>query len=248
MKPFIRWAFAIPALGATLAGGVFAFTNNVHAAGSSCGKDPKCVIAWGDARIADRIAKLTTLNDRVNANTHLTADQKSALTGDAQTNITNLQTLKTKLDAETDVTAARADVKSIFTQFRIYAVVLPRDDREAVLDHLTNLQAKFVANEPKIQQAIQAAANKGVNVSQEQEQYTDLVAKVNAAATQDSAAQALVASLTPANYPGTAATLAQMKGNLKAAHDDLVAAHTDLKQIISELKLQSTSPSVTPTP
>ncbi len=218
---------------------------------TACGKDVKCVQSAGDALIVKRVASLQAFITRINAHQRLTADQKTALVGDAQTNITNLQNWQHKLDGETTIDAARSDVRGIFTQFRIYAVVLPRDEGEAYLDALATVQGKFASNEDKINQAIQAAAAKGINVTQEQGQFSDLQAKVTDANTQIGNARALIPSLTPANYPGTTATLVQYRAGMKAARVDLTAAGQDLKNIIAELKAAGVTggtPTVVATP
>jgi hypothetical protein len=122
--------------------------------------DVKCVIAFGDQRIDERTAALTKLNDKASeqvAAGHITSSQASAIQADVTSNQSGLTALKSKLDAETDATTARQDVKNIYTQFRIFAVVLPRDYHEIVLDIMTNVQAKLVGLEPKLQQAITGA-------------------------------------------------------------------------------------------
>src|SRR5579859_2261422 len=103
------------------------------AATQSCtAKDVKCVIQFGDQQIANRITALNKLSATVtDDHNKLLIDDAHAsdLQTDVQTNVTGLNTLKTTLDAETDAKAARQDVEKIYTQFRIYAVVLPRDYR-----------------------------------------------------------------------------------------------------------------------
>src|SRR5215472_10793273 len=89
-------------------------------------KDVACVIKVGDELIADRIAALNKLSEKVTDDHNkklIDDDHATALQNDIQTNITGLNTLKTTLDAETEATAARQDVQKIFTQFRIFAVV-----------------------------------------------------------------------------------------------------------------------------
>jgi len=72
-------------------------------------KDIKCVIAFGDQRIQDRLGALTKLNGRVTdalSGKHITSDQANTLTGDIATNTTGLQNLKAKLDGESEMAAA----------------------------------------------------------------------------------------------------------------------------------------------
>jgi uncharacterized phage infection (PIP) family protein YhgE len=237
MKRMIRLGLCGAAIAAATLFALFLSFRPAQAASEgTCGNNLQCVIAFGNARIQERVTALNTLIARVQANQYLTDSQRDAIQTDARTNINGLQTLKTKLDGETNIANARTDVHNIYAQFRIFAVVLPRDYHEVWLDHMTNLHDQFVSGEPTINQAIQAAANKGINVTQEQQQYNDLVAKVGDAGTQLTSAQGLIPSLIPANFPGTNQTLATLRGDLKQAHTDLAAAAKDLNDITQELK------------
>jgi hypothetical protein len=214
---------------------------------TKCGSNLACVQNVGYGEIARRIAALNVLIARVSAHTHLTSAQQSAITEDAQTNISGLNTLNSKLKGETDVTAARTDVQDIFTNFRIFAVVLPRDYGEIYLDHMQNVHDAVTAKEPEIQSVLQQAQSQGIDITKEQGQLTDLETQVTNAGTQLSNAQGLIPSLTPANYPGTDQTIAQYHTDLKTAHTDLKAAAVDLTSIIAELKAAGFT-KATPTP
>lgn len=200
--------------------------------GSHCGKVIACVIAFGDARIADRITALQKLIDRVNNRVHLTSDQKNAIISAATNAITGLQGLKATLDKETDITKARADVKAIYVQFRIFAVQLPLYYATTVADVESYAQTTLAGKEPTILAAIQKAGSPGNTM----QLYQDLVAKVSDAASQISAAQALFPNLVPANYPSTQQSVQQIRTDLKTGHTDLETARSDLKQIIAALK------------
>jgi hypothetical protein len=213
--------------------------------------DVKCVIAFGDQRIDERTAALTNLNDKANqqvAAGHITSGQASAIQADVTSNQNGLTALKSKLDAETDAMAARQDVRNIYTQFRIFAVVLPRDYHEIVLDIMTNVQAKLVGLEPKLQQAIANAP------SGEQAQlnalYSDFTAKLGAASTQITNANGLVSYFTPDNFDNN---LGAYRTNWLTFRSDELAGRADLRQAASDLHqmakiLKTNAPSATATP
>lgn len=212
--------------------------------------DVKCVIAFGDLRIDERTAALSRLRDRANAQVaagHITTSQASAIQADVTSNQSGLTTLKSKLDAETDAAAARQDVRTIYTQFRIFAVVLPRDYHEIVLDIMTNVQAKMAGLEPKLQQAISSAP------ASEQQQlnalFSDFTARVTAASTQITNANGLVSYFTPDNFNSNQATY---RANWLTFRSDILAGRADLRQAASDLHqmaniLKSSTPSATPT-
>jgi len=202
----------------------------------TCGSNLICVQTFGKQQIDVRVASLNTLIATVQTHAYLTDAQKNVIQNDLKSSIPGLQALEKQLMGETVIANARDDVHAIYANFRIYAIVLPRDSHEVWLDHLSNLHDNLVAGEPTINQAIQAASNKGINVTQEQAQDADLVAKVSDAGTQITSAQNLVASLIPANYPATNQTLTTMRAEMKVADTDLGSAAKDLHQITQELE------------
>jgi hypothetical protein len=235
------------------AGAATALAAPAHPTLPTCARtDVKCVIAFGDQRIDERTAALTKLNDKASeqvAAGHITSSQASAIQADVTSNQSGLTALKSKLDAETDATVARQDVKNVYTQFRIFAVVLPRDYHEIVLDIMTNVQAKLVGLEPKLQQAIASAP------ADEQAQlnslYSDFTAKLGAASTQITNANGMVSSFTPSNFDSNPATYRTNWLNFRSAvlagRADLRQAASDLHQMAKILK-PSTTPSATATP
>ena len=233
-------------------GGLGASTAFAAPAATTCARtDVKCVIAFGNLRIDERTAALTKLNDRANAQVaagHITTGQASAIQADVTSNQNGLAALKSKLDAETDATAAREDVRNIYTQFRIYAVVLPRDYHEIELDIMTNVQAKMVGLESKLQQAIANAP------TDEQAQlntlYGDYTAKLAAASTQITNANGLVSYFTPDTFNNNQATY---HTNWLTFRSDILAGRADLRQAASDLHqmakiLKANAPSATATP
>lgn len=212
--------------------------------------DVTCVITFGNLRIDERIAALTKLNDRANfqvAAGHITTAQASAIQADVTSNQNGLATLKSKLDAETTASAARQDVRTIYTQFRIFAVVLPRDYHEMLLDIMANVQAKMAGIEPKLQQAISSAP---ANEQQELNTlYSDFTAKVSAADSQITNANSLVSYFTPGNFNNNLSTYRtnwlSFRSDILAGRSDLRQAATDLHQMAQILKSSGTT--ATPT-
>ncbi len=236
--------YALPLIVSIAAFGVLLPATTFVASAQSntkCAKnDVQCVINVGNQLIAERLQALTTLSNRINErleNKVINSDQSSVLQSDVSTNEAGLNSLKTKLDAEQNAQTARQDVVNIFTQFRIYAVVLPRDYRTIHADIASNVDNRMNNMEPKLQQIIKNAP------SSEQQQlnslYSDFANQVSAAATQVDTAQAGLPALTPSNYNYNHAsyttTLANVVAADRAAHSDLHQAASDLHQIATIL-------------
>nr|BBH94169.1 hypothetical protein KTA_23680 [Thermogemmatispora argillosa] len=212
------------------------------ASGGKCARDDvQCVINIGNQLITARLNALNTLSSRVTQQQqagHITADAASALQADIATNQNGLKSLQSKLDAETSAQAARQDVKNIFWQFRIYAVVLPRDYQQLHFDIEKKLASKMEAAKASIEKAIAAAP--ASKQAQLQSLYNDFKAQLATAEAQFDTVQSTLPTLTPENYnqdrTAYASNLAKVRSAEKTAHTALHQAASDLHQIAQLLK------------
>ncbi len=216
----------------------FAAFNSTHTCALT---DTQCFITAGDQFIALRQTALTTLNGKVTAreNQHLiSSDQSNVLQSDINTNQSGLAALKSKLDAETNPQGARQDVVNIFFQFRIFAVVLPRDYRRLYLDIAVNVDIKLRSFGPKVQDAISKAPAE--DQAQLNTLFNDYKNQLSTAESQFDLAQAAFPALTPANFNYNRSTYQTTLSNLDAAehtiHTALKQAGNDLHQIAQILK------------
>ena len=207
----------------------------VAAAAGKC-TTVSCVQMFGDQQISARLEALSKLNGDAQNHKGITDQQRGVIENDVSTNQNGLNALKTQLDGETDIKAALTDVKNIYVQFRIYAVVLPRDYGEIELFFEQNIATRLTDANGAITDLINQAKAKGDDVTQLLALQADYNAKLADATTNLNNAQGLIPSLTPANYPGTDATLKTYRTDLKNAHTDIVAAAKDLHQMLQILK------------
>jgi hypothetical protein len=203
--------------------------------------DTQCWITQGDQLIAARQTSLTNLGNKVTERLNdnlITSDQANALQSDISTNASGLAALQTKLNAETNTAAARQDVANIFLQFRIYAVVLPRDYRRLYLDVAVNVDAKLRGLSGQLKQAIQGAP------ASEQGQlntlYNDYLNQLSTAESQFDTAQSDFPALTPENFnlnrSAYESSLNSLTTAIKTIHTALKQAGQDAHQIAQILK------------
>ena len=199
-----------------------------------CGaSDTQCVITFGNTAIAARQTALSKLNGRVtevNSDGRISSADNAALVGDIATNESGLTTLKGQLDSATDAKTARDDVKMIYSQFRIFAVVLPRDYHQLWLDMIIHTDTRLAGSETLTQDAINGAP--ASVQGQANTLFTDLKSQVSTAQAQTQAAQPIYAQLTPAAFDANATAYAQTFGIYKT---DIHTAQTATKQAISDL-------------
>ena len=218
------------ALGMLIPSTAFAATTSSHACTST---DLHCFITAGNQFIALRQAALTALNGKVTSRQNdrlITSDQANVLQSDISTNQSGLASLKSKLDAETNPQAARQDVVNIFFQFRIFAVVLPRDYRRLYLDVAINIDIKLRNLGPSVQQAINNAP--AGEQAQLNTLFNDYKYQLSTAESQFDVAQADFPALTPANFNYNRSTYLTTLSNLDTAEHTI---HTALKQAGSDL-------------
>lgn len=183
-----------------------------------------------------RITSLNAVLTRLNSMKKLSTDNKTSLTTQVQSQINNLMALKTKIEADTDITTLKADVKSIVDSYRIYALFIPKVHIIASSDVMLDTVDKFNTLYSKLQIRIEQAKAAGKNVTSLETALTDMKVKVDDARTQAQGAQNLVASLKVEEYPGNKTELQKARTMLKTGQQDLVVARKDARTIVQSLK------------
>lgn len=196
----------------------------------------KNIIAKGDQEISRRLTSLASLANKINAATKLTSSDKTTLTNEVNDTISGLNALKTKLDSDTTITAARADAQSIYTEYRVYALVAPKVNLIKVADDQQVAEQKLQTLIQKFQTRINAAKSKGKEVSALQDTLSNMTSKVTAAQGISSSIENKVIGLQPTDYNSDHALLSGDSAQLKTAHADNMAAFSDAKQIVAGLK------------
>lgn len=202
--------------------------------------------AKADNEIDRRLLTLNLVLGQINANTKISPTSKTTLTTELQGEITNLTTLKTKIDADTDLPTLKTDVSSIVSSYRVYALVMPQvaivQASERAMSTSDNLSAILA----KLQAAVNTAKAAGQNTTAMQKTLDGVTTKLADAKTQATAAETAVLPLTPDGYPGNRTTLTASRAKVLLAHTDLKSAIKDIQSVFQSLKLitSATAPSV----
>ncbi len=250
-------AYAILLVTITLSASTFSITNPAHAeslldrikqfvirqsSATEPAKSPVAnatlqrIISRGDGEINRRLATLANLNGIINTSTHLTSADKVSLQTEVNSTISNLTTLKSKLDAETTIANARNDTKSIATEYRVFALVMPKIHLIKVADDIQSTDSQLETLSSKLQTRITSAQSSGKDVSTLQKELPDLNAKIAAAQNIAGNAEAKVIMLEPTDYNTDHHVLNDYSTQLKTAKGDNLAAYADAKTMTSQLK------------
>lgn len=202
--------------------------------------DPGTIKARCDQAISQRESTLSDLETKVAASKHLTDADRASLEGQLQSAASGLTTLKGTIDADSTAQQVRIDCKRIYTDFRVYLLLVPKthlvigDDR--ALAAVSTLQSA----EPKIEQVIDDAAHLGVpqdRVADARAKFADLKSQVDAAQTHAGGLADELVALTPSQInDGTAQpVLTRDRDQLKSSASSLHQARADLQAILTDL-------------
>lgn len=198
----------------------------------------KLIISRGDKEIDRRLKTLNTLDSKINSAKKLSSSDKSTLSAEVNNEISALTSLKTKLDADTDLTTAKTDAQSIFSGYRVYALVVPKVQLVKTADDQQAAEGRLTALASKLQSRIGDAKQKGKDVTSLQASLDDLNAKTTAAQAVSSSIESSVINLQPSDYNSNHTILGGDRDKLTAAQNDIKAAVADAKTIVSGLKNQ----------
>lgn len=185
----------------------------------------------GDVLIKERINSLNANMKVIASDKSLTVEQKAALTAIATTNITGLTALKASIASSTDATSTKNLVNSIFTNFRIYGIVIPQIRLEKRIYDLQNHAGKLSDTFLKVQTKINDYKGNGKDVTVWQKSLDD--AKILVANDMNTLANLFtkVSALKPSDY-GTSskATIEQANISLKSVLKDFNTIKKNLRK------------------
>jgi hypothetical protein len=193
------------------------------------------------AAITTRVDDLNRAVAKVNGDKSFGADQ-GTLDAYLQRDLAPLGALGTKIAADTTVTQAAADTQSIFTDYRVLALVLPAARQAADADAIT-VTAIPVLN------ALSAKAQSYVTSANQatlQPMITTLNTDISGATTAASGLASTLLGYVPSQWNANHTLLSPSKATLQTANGDVKNARDEALQIRQYLK--STHPAaVTPT-
>jgi hypothetical protein len=194
------------------------------------------------AAISLRVNDLNSAIAKVNGTESLGPDAPT-LAAYLQPDSAPLQALGQKIAADTTVATAEADATTIFTNYRVLALVLPAARLAAAADGidrttipgLTTLAGKAQSRENTSNQAAL------------QPLISDLNAQIGAATSGTSGVAASVLAFTPSQWNADHSLLASARSSVQSAVGDVAKARSDVKQIRTLLESSKAAAATTTT-
>lgn len=127
----------------------------------------------GDQLIKERVKSLNENAQIIAASKTLSSEQKAVFAAFFSSKVADLNALNTKIQAGTEASSTKVLVSSIFTDFRIYGVLLPQLRIQKRIYDLQNHSAKLSETFAKVQIRIDEFKAKGKDVTVWQKNLDD---------------------------------------------------------------------------
>jgi hypothetical protein len=164
--------------------------------------------------------------------------EKQPLLASIDATRSGLTTLRSKIDADTQLTELRSDCRSIVDDYRVYVLLAPQVRLTVAADASKQAVSALDQAIPKLETAIQNAANAGKDVTEPNALLDDIKAHRASASNLADGVLAAVSPLTPADYNAGRAqpVLNTARAEMKTALGDLRTARNDIRTIRDDLR------------
>lgn len=195
----------------------------------------------GDQEIDRRVKNLNVLVEKVQGMKNLSETDKTNIAATLTAQVTALQALRTKIDADTDAETLKTDVASITGSYRIYALIIPQGAIIASADRIVTVAGTLKLIAAKFDTRITAAASAGNDVTAVKKILDEYNAKILDSAVQAQGAVNDIVALVPDQNDATkqktnTETLKAARAKIVAAQKDLQVVRKDADKIIAALK------------
>ncbi|MHB0976744.1 MAG: hypothetical protein ACYC1U_06070 [Candidatus Aquicultorales bacterium] len=183
-----------------------------------------------------RIGRLEKELIRVRSLKKISEEERAALVEEIQGALDELSILRGRIERETDAQALISEVKSIISNFRVYAVVLPKAKALEAAERANWGAQRFDTLAGKIEERIAEAEAAGEDVTALQELLEQFKAELESAKANIAEAREAFKSMLIIDPKAATMSLKEGKAELKEARQDFKDAIGILKQIKEEFK------------
>lgn len=197
------------------------------------------------SEIDRQISLLQALVPKVDGLTHLTPAERSTLSTQIQTEITNLQTLKSRVEGVSNEAALKTNIKSVLSSHKNFSFYIPQIRLLAAAEAMDSVANRMLETAKKIEERVQNMED--TDTTEITSLLENMKAKLNNAKAQSNAITAAVSPLESTNFPANRVTLQSAQAKLKTGMTDIRSAVKDLKEILKMLKEMGETTALTPT-
>ena len=192
--------------------------------------------AAGAKATSDRETKLNAAIAKVTADKYLTSSDRSTILGTLNADLAGMKSSASAIAADTTATQAEADLKQVFTKYRVYAVALPQARLVSAADRLTGTTVPRLTSDQSKLSGLLSGKDKGKSTAALQAELSDLTSQLTTASHDASSTASAALAVTPADYDANRAALSSAKTSLESARAAVTKAESDAKAVRQALK------------
>lgn len=193
------------------------------------------LVQKANTAIDKRVTDLTDLETRISTMKNVSSSQISSLTASLETQKNDLLGLKTKIASDSDMKSLTADAKSVTTNNRTYALVIPKARILIAADRSATITDMLTALGTKLQARISEAQTSGKDVTALTSALVDFNAKLADATSLSTSIPAAISGLVPDQ--GNKTVMNSNETALKTARKNLTLIEKDLKEARADMKI-----------
>lgn len=164
-------------------------------------------------------------------------DMKDILLADLQANIDGLKNLKAKIEGDTDLETLKEDVRSIFTDYRIFLVVLPRNHARFAGSRLnTIINHRLEKLDERLDTIVSRFQEQGKDTATLESLIELYENQVSLAQAKIAEADAKFVLMSPSDVETAREYLSQGREYLDECRTGILSAKETLRQIAAEIK------------
>ena len=182
--------------------------------------DLAAIKAKAAAAISVRETAVSQAVTAVTNNPYLSSTDRTTLLGVFSADQSGLDALASVIQADTTVIQAGSDYRSIFTTFRVFALLLPQARFAESGDDLTGTVLPRLTNAQSTLEALLTGPDSGKNTPPVQAAMADLATQINSITAETSGLSSTVLAFTPDQYNANPAILAGPRSQLISARAD----------------------------
>lgn len=186
------------------------------------------------ASVSHRDSVISAMAGQLDARPHLSSAHRSTLAALYSADQAGLAQVLARVQADTTCAAASTDAQHIVTDYRVYLLVVPQSGLALGGDVGTYGAQTLTAAEPAVRLAIELLPS-GSSKDQAHTLYDDMAAQASVALADFAGVGDAVLALTPADYPGSSATLKAQAARVASGAKSLAAAGSDASQLAALL-------------
>jgi hypothetical protein len=203
---------------------------------AAAGKTTAAIKARAAAAISGRLAALHSAITALEANGVLTAGDKNTLLGILNEDVSGLSALGPRIQADTTVAQATSDYRSIFLNYRVYALALPQVRLAAATDDITGGVLPRLTDAQQKLSTVLSAGDPAKDTAVVKAEMSNLASQIQTVTSMTSGLSAKILAFTPAQYDANRTLLSATRQTLLTARADIAMARVDIQSVMAAIK------------